>query len=112
MFIKQNPDGASIIELIGACKAVLEDHPKWPSHADDEDDREKRAAEKRKRPVGNKKAKERAADKELIEKIVKSETASKAEATTNSIDVLANSVGQLSTCKSLMLCALVTSTKP
>jgi len=111
MFIKQNPDGASIVESIGGCKAILEEHPKWRSHADDEDDRKKKAAEKKKRPMGNKKAKQLAADKVLIEKVVKSETASKADTMATSIDLLATSVGQLSNCKCHTLSDLVATTK-
>lgn len=60
LFFKQNPDGKNTLENIMAARSFLGDHPKWISYEESE------SAVKRPRPEGNKKAKEKEADKKFV----------------------------------------------
>lgn len=61
LFFKKNPDGKNILENILAARSFLGDHPKWIAYEESEE-----CGKKRVRPEGNKKAKEKEADKKFI----------------------------------------------
>ena len=65
-FIARNSEGANIVKNVIHCHSFLEDKPKWKTFFENEDNDNKKKCES---PSGQKKAKEKASDQELVEKI-------------------------------------------
>jgi hypothetical protein len=67
-FLQRNPDAKNILEDLLFCKPYLEESPKWRSFEENNTEVQEQAAKKA-RPDGNKKAKQKKADLEIIKKI-------------------------------------------
>ena len=70
-FCKRHPKDAGLVESVYQCKLFLEDKPKWRTWETNASGQgEDNEPGKVPRPVGNKKAKQMAADRALVEKIL------------------------------------------
>jgi hypothetical protein len=78
IFLARYPECANFVENIVGCKMFLEDKPKWKTYQEDEENTQEERS-KKSRPTGNKKAKERKADTELVKKCLSVAESSKAD---------------------------------